>query len=243
MEQPHGEKKSTGHRWGMVIDLDKCSGCGACEVACMVENNIPFVEKGDYQRSRSISWMKVVPETEGTFPEVRTKFMPQPCMQCDNPPCTKVCPVHATYLNPEGIVAQVYWRCIGCRLCMAACPYTVKYFNWHNFQQAQPAAMTQYANPDVSLRDKGVVEKCTFCHHRLMKVKDQARLENREIRPGEYTVACQDNCPSKAIFFGDLNDPHSEVARLADNLRAFRLMDELGTQPKVIYLAERKRHD
>jgi len=226
----------------MVIDLDKCTACQTCTVACMEENNIPFVEETEVRRDRSISWMKVVGEQEGEYPEVKMKFFPQPCMQCENPPCTKVCPVYATYPNPDGIVAQVYWRCIGCRFCMAACPYTVKYFNWYQYHDKVPPLMAAAENPDVSVRTKGVVEKCTFCHHRLMKLKDTARLENREIREGEYTVACQESCPSKAISFGDLDHPESEVARLADSLRAFRLMEELGTKPKVIYLAERKKN-
>ena len=116
-------------RWGMVIDLDKCTACQACVVACQVENNVPFVEDKEYRRSRAMSWMKVMGETEGVYPEVKMRFIPRPCMQCDNPPCTRVCPVHATYLNPEGIVAQIYPRCIGCRFCIAACPYTVKYLS------------------------------------------------------------------------------------------------------------------
>jgi len=228
-------------RWGMVIDLDKCTACGACVVACQTENNVPFVSQKEYNRGRELSWMKVLHEVEGEGPEAKMRFMPQPCMQCDNPPCTKVCPVHATYLNPEGVVAQIYWRCIGCRLCMAACPYTVKYFNWFDYHEAQPESLSQCDNPDVSTRNHGVVEKCTFCHHRLMKVRENASLENRAIREGEYTVSCQDNCAAKAIAFGDLDDPESQVAHWAEDSRAFRLLEELGTLPKVIYLAERKR--
>ncbi len=229
-------------RWGMVIDLDKCTACQACVVACQVENNVPFIEEGEYRRSRAISWMKILTETDGTYPDVRMQFIPRPCMHCDNPPCTRVCPVHATYINPEGIVAQIYPRCIGCRFCIAACPYTVKYFNWYAFHDRVPASLQKADNPDVSARPKGVVEKCTFCHHRLMKAKDKAAVENRELRQGDYLPACVESCPATAMYFGDLANPDSEVARLAGSPRAFRLMEDLGTKPKVIYLAERKQY-
>lgn len=221
--------------WGMVIDLDKCTGCQACVIACKAENNIPFVGQKEAEMGREISWMEIITEIHGEYPDVETRFIPRPCQHCDNPPCTKVCPVYATYKNPEGIIAQVYARCIGCRFCMAACPYTAKYFNWYHYQP--PEILRRY-NPDVSVRPKGVVEKCTFCHHRLIKARDQAGVEGRELGPDEYVPACVENCPSLAMYFGDLNDPLSEVARLAESPRVFRLMEELGTKPKVIYLSE-----
>jgi menaquinone reductase, iron-sulfur cluster-binding subunit len=227
-------------RWGMVIDLDKCTACQACVVACQVENNVPFIEPEQYRRGRAMSWMKIIRETEGTFPDVKTRYIPRPCMHCDNPPCTRVCPVHATYLNPEGIVAQIYPRCIGCRFCIAACPYTVKYFNWYDYHDRIPGELRQGDNPDVSARPKGVVEKCTFCHHRLMKAKDKAAAEERSLQPGDYIPACVESCPSKAMAFGDLSEAGSQVSQLARSPRAFRLMEELGTQPKVIYLSEQK---
>lgn len=225
-------------RWGMVIDLDKCTACQACVVACQEENNVPFIEEGEFRRRRDISWMKIVRETEGHFPSVKMRFIPRPCMQCDNPPCTRVCPVHATYLNPEGIVAQVYARCIGCRFCMAGCPYTVKYFNWFDYHARMPEGLRRAANPDVSIRPRGVVEKCVFCHHRLIKARDKAAVENRELRSEDYVPACVEICPARAMYFGDLNDPESTVANLAESPRAFRLLEELGTKPKVIYLEE-----
>ncbi len=218
-------------RWGMVIDLDRCTGCQACVMACKAENNVPVVGAREASRGRTISWMQVL--TEET--EERLRFLPRPCLQCDDPPCTKVCPVYATYRNPEGIVAQVYARCIGCRFCMAACPYNAKYFNWYRYQKEAPGQ-----NPDVSVRPKGVVEKCTFCHHRLQKARERAGVEKRELGPGEYVTACAEACPARAIVFGDLADPRSEVARLARSPRAFRLLEELGTKPKVVYLAERE---
>ncbi len=215
--------------WGMVIDLDRCTGCQACVMACKAENNVPPVGARQAARGRTISWMHVLREES----EERMRFLPRPCLQCDDPPCIKVCPVYATYRNPEGIVAQVYARCIGCRFCMAACPYNAKYFNWLRYQREGPGQ-----NPDVSVRPKGVVEKCTFCHHRLQKVRERALAEQRDLTPGEYVTACAEACPTGAIVFGDLSDAGSEVARLARSPRAFRLGEELGTRPKVIYLAE-----
>ena len=219
--------------WGMVIDLDRCTGCQACVMACKAENNVPAVGPREAARGRTISWMHVLKEES----EGRTRFLPRPCLQCDDPPCTKVCPVYATYRNPEGIVAQIYARCIGCRFCMAACPYNAKYFNWLRYQKEAPGQ-----NPDVSVRPKGVVEKCTFCHHRLQKAREQALAERRDLAAGEYVTACAEACPARAITFGDLNDEASDVARLARSPRAFRLGEELGTRPKVFYLAEMEGH-
>jgi molybdopterin-containing oxidoreductase family iron-sulfur binding subunit len=219
--------------WGMVIDLDRCTGCQACVIACKAENNVPAVGAKEAHRGRIISWMQVLTEEDEAHPGEVKRFLPRPCLQCDDPPCTKVCPVYATYRNPEGIVAQIYARCIGCRFCMAACPYNAKYFNWHRYQTDAPGQ-----NPDVSVRPKGVVEKCTFCHHRLQRARERALAERRELAPGEYVPACAEACPTRAITFGDLADPGSEVARLARSPRAFRLQEELGTRPKVIYLTE-----
>lgn len=227
-------------RWGMVIDLDKCTGCNACVVACKAENNIPPADPERIGPNRDISWIELLTIVEGEYPNVKRRVIPRPCMQCDNPPCTKVCPVYATYKNEDGLVAQIYARCIGCRYCTNACPYTAKYFNW--FEPRWPAEMVNLLNPDVSVRPKGVVEKCTFCHHRLQKAKEQARAEDRKLREGDYIPACVQTCPAEAMFFGDLDDSESSVSKLAKSSRAFRLMEELGTQPKVIYLTEGERH-
>jgi len=223
--------------WGMVIDLDRCTGCQACVMACKAENNVPAVGAREAGNGRIISWMQVLTEEDETRPGEVRRFLPRPCLQCDDPPCTKVCPVYATYRNPEGIVAQIYARCIGCRFCMAACPYNAKYFNWRVYQKEGPGQ-----NPDVSVRPKGVVEKCTFCHHRLQKARERALAERRDLAPGEYVPACAEACPARAITFGDLSDPGSEVSRLARSPRAFRLQEELGTKPKVIYLTEGENH-
>ncbi len=223
-------------RWGMVIDLDRCTGCQTCVIACKAENNIPFVGREEAHRGRDISWMKIISEKPTGGEGTTMRFIPRPCLQCDKAPCAKVCPVHATYVDPEGIVAQIYHRCIGCRFCMVACPYTAKYFNWRQYEV--PESMRRQLNPDVSVRQVGVVEKCTFCHHRLLKAKDLARYEDRNLRPGDYVPACAESCPTGAIVFGDLDDQHGEVAKLSRGTRAFRLLEELGTEPKVFYLKE-----
>jgi Fe-S-cluster-containing dehydrogenase component len=223
-------------RWGMVIDLDRCSACQACVVACKVENNVPFASPDEAARGRTISWMELLTNVEGSYPDVHVRYSPTACMHCDHPPCTKVCPTKATYLNPEGLVAQIYPRCIGCRYCTNNCPYTVKYFNW--FAPQWPEPMDRALSPDVSLRPKGVVEKCTFCHHRLQKAREEARAEDRELREGDYLPACVEICPSQAMAFGDLEDPTSAVSRLARSGRAFQVLEDLGTEPKVYYLRE-----
>ncbi len=225
-------------RWGMVIDLDQCTGCAACEVACKSENNIATVSPQQADMGRAMSWMKVMVKVEGDFPENTIQFFPRPCMHCDNPPCTKVCPVGATYLDNEGIVAQIYARCIGCRYCANACPYTAKYFNWYGPEWAE--SERRHLNPDVSVRPKGVIEKCTFCHHRLQKAKEEARAQGRELQEDDYQPACAEVCPADAITFGDLDNPNHRVAELSENPRAMRVMEELGTEPKVYYLRTRQ---
>ncbi len=223
-------------RWGMVIDLDKCTACQACVVACRQENNVPFAGEEQTDMGRAILWMHMIPEIEGEYPKLKASYMPRPCFHCDNPPCVRVCPVGATYRNPEGLVGQVYSRCIGCRYCTAACPYTARYFNW--YEPEWPEEMADKMNPDVSVRPKGVAEKCSFCAQRIRKAKDKARAENRPIREGEVVTACAETCPSNAIYFGDLDDPRSAVSVLSRSRRAFRVEEHLGTEPKVIYLRQ-----
>ncbi len=226
-------------RWGMVIDLARCTGCSACHVACKGENNIPIGTPEEVEQSRTFSWLQIVVIEEGEHGHKgiqRPRYLPRPCFQCDDPPCTKVCPVGATQLDRDGIVSQIYDRCIGCRYCTNNCPYTAKYFNWK--AHTWPDEMKPGLNPDVTVRPKGVVEKCTFCHHRLQRVSDQALAEGRAIRDGEYAPACMEVCPTKAIHFGDLDDPGSTVAQLAASPRAFRELEDLGTRPKVYYLQE-----
>ena len=224
-------------RWGMVIDLDKCTGCGACVAACKTENNVATSSPEECRENRALFWMELLKIVEGEeHGDIRVRYVPRPCFHCDDPPCTKVCPVRATYLSNEGFVAQIYGRCIGCRYCMVACPYTVKVFNW--FKPEWSNERVQCVNPDVSLRDTGVVEKCTFCHHRYQAAREKTKLENRTLREEDYRVACQDACPAKAIVFGDLEDKTHLVSRQSRSPRAGRLLEDLGTEPKVYYLSK-----
>lgn len=225
-------------RWGMVIDLDKCTGCQACSMACRVENNTPFAGPDEAELSRAMWWQKVLTFQEGEYPHVRLTFLPQPCQHCDNPPCVRVCPVNATYKDEEGLVRMNYDRCIGCRFCVQACPYAVRQFNWYAPQF--PDEMAAALNPDVPVRPRGVVEKCTFCVHRLHEAQHAAAEEGRQLRDGEvtYLPACNEVCPAFARYFGDLDDPESTVSRLARSPRAFVLLEEMGTHPKVIYLRQ-----
>jgi len=239
-------------RWSMVIDLDKCVGCQGCSIACRFENNTPPVKPSEAIKGRAIRWNDVFPvpinptEETGEYPNVKTRFLTRPCMHCDNPPCIKVCPVQATYKDEEGLVRQNYARCIGCRFCTVACPYGVRYFNWFKPEWEEP--LSNHLNVDrlegdgvlegPAVRPKGVVEKCTFCIHRLHKARARAEAEGREFRQDEYVPACVQTCTSKARFFGDLDDPESTVSHLEKSRRAFRLMEDIGTHPKVIYLRE-----
>jgi len=236
----------------MVIDLDKCVACQGCSIACRFENNTPVVTPEQARLGRAMRWNDVFPmpvnptEETGEYPNVKNQYMTRPCQHCDNPPCIKVCPVQATYRDEAGLVRQNYARCIGCRFCTVACPYGVRYYNWYKPQA--PAEMQAYHNPDriegrgvlegPAERPLGVVEKCTFCIHRLHKARAQAAAEGRDFRPDEYVPACVQTCTGKARFFGDLDDPTSTVSQLAKSPRAFRLLEELGTHPKVIYLRE-----
>jgi molybdopterin-containing oxidoreductase family iron-sulfur binding subunit len=225
-------------RYAMAIDLDRCTGCEACVAACRVENNVPFPDPEEPTGGRSMAWMEMLRTVEGEFPRASARFLPLPCMHCEDAPCVKVCPVGATYQSEDGIVGQVYARCIGCRYCTTACPYTRRFFNWRAPKWREP--LEQMLNPDVSVRPKGVVEKCTFCVQRIRKVKESARRDKRHVRDDELRrlPACAATCPTDAITFGDLDDPDSEVAVLSRSPRSTRLFEDLGTRPKVFYLSE-----
>ena len=229
------------HRWSMAVDLDRCTGCEACVVACRAENNIPTVGEEQAQKGRAIHWMRVERYYEGEFPDVRVKFQPVLCQQCDNAPCEPVCPTYASYHTDEGLNGQVYNRCIGTRYCANACPYTVRFFNFFNPAWDKPLHLQ--LNPDVSLRQVGLMEKCTFCVQRIKSAEIRAKEEKRELKDGEPAPACVQSCPPRALVFGDLNDPESEVSRLARSHRGVKLLGELGTQPKVTYLPRNEWND
>ena len=239
-DQAQAPENATPHKWGMAIDLDRCTGCGGCTVACRTENNVPTADPAHGDDNRGIYWMDMLISTKGSYPHLETEMMPIPCMHCEDAPCVKVCPVGATFINEEGIVAQIWDRCIGCRYCQSACPYSRRYFNWETPEF--PESLRSTLNPDVATRPRGVVEKCTFCHHRVRKTKEHAKAEAKTLTDADfqYLPACAQACPAKAITFGDLNDPESEVSRLHENPRATRLLEELGTKPKVVYLRETK---
>jgi len=205
-------------------------------VACRQENNVPFAEPEEAEAGRSIFWMEVLAFVEGEYPDISATYIPRPCMHCAKPACIKVCPVGATYQTEDGLVAQIYARCIGCRYCTVACPYTARSFNWR--EPAIPEPLDRVRNDEVSMRPKGVVEKCTFCVQRIRAARETARAEDRELRDGDVVTACQEACPAQAIQFGDLNDRGSIVYRQSRSKRAFHLLEDLGTHPKVYYLKE-----
>jgi molybdopterin-containing oxidoreductase family iron-sulfur binding subunit len=233
-----GAKKNA--RYGMVIDVDRCTGCGACMVACAVENNVPPAAEKANDRT-GITWIRVYQISNGQpFPDNRTAWVPVLCQQCGHEtPCVGVCPQNAVDVDPEtGIVGQMPERCLGCRYCMAACPYHARYFNW--WDPVWPAGMEKTLNPDVAPRMRGVVEKCNFCHGRLHAATSKAAAAGkRDIDPADYQPACAEACPAKAITFGDLADGNSEVAHAARANGTFRLLERVGTDPKIHYRSER----
>lgn len=228
----------TAKRYGISVDLDRCNGCGACMVACAVENNVPPAAGGANERN-GITWIRVFPVHHDGAGQ-RTVFVPVLCQQCGrDAPCVAVCPQQAVQVDPAtGIVGQMPERCLGCRYCMTACPYHARYFNWWDPQW--PAGMEKTLNPDVAPRMRGVVEKCNFCHGRLHAAKARAAVRGtREIDPADYVPACVEACPTGALQFGDLNDPNSAAARAARRPGSFRLLEKLGTEPKIYYHSTR----
>src|SRR5689334_16935731 len=226
------------HHWGMVVDIDRCTGCQACVVACQAENNVPINEEARFHEHRAKEWIRIERYWEGKFPNVKARFIPMLCQHCGNAPCEPVCPVYATYHNPEGLNVQVYNRCVGTFYCANNCPYTVRFFNW--FKPEWPEPLQLQHNPDVSIRPAGVMEKCTFCIQRIKRAKQDATVEGRPLEDGDVQPACVQSCPAEAMVFGDLNDPGSKVSRLAGSGRATRLLEEVGTKPKVFYLQKVK---
>ena len=228
-------------KWGMAVDLSRCTGCSACVTACYAENNIPTVGEEQVFRRREMSWLRIERYWEGgTDGEpLQARFSPVMCQQCDNAPCEPVCPVYAAYHTPDGLNGQVYNRCVGTRYCSNNCPFKVRYFNWLKYNEvAWPEPLNLQLNPDVVTRARGVMEKCTFCIQRIRGAQHTARLENRDVRDGEVVTACQQSCPSGAITFGNVKDAAAEVVQWKRDHRGYVMLEETNVRPAVTYLAK-----
>lgn len=230
-------------KWVMAIDMDRCTACQACVIACQEENNVPLNTDDIFRQKRAIQWIRVerywdgLAEAESSDDpsKVKARFLTVPCQHCENAPCEPVCPVYATYHNSQGMNVQIYNRCIGTRYCQDNDPYAVRFFNF--WEPVWPETFRNYLNPDVSVRSRGIMEKCTFCVQRVRKAEVRAKLQHQTaIKDGEVQPACVQTCPTNAMVFGNLNDPNSRIAAVVENPRGYRLLEEQGTAPNVVYL-------
>jgi molybdopterin-containing oxidoreductase family iron-sulfur binding subunit len=233
-QQPRTPGPGPAHQWGMVVDVDRCTGCQACVVACQAENNITINSEKNFLQHRAKEWIRIERYWEGEFPNIKARFLPVLCQHCQNAPCEPVCPVYATYHSSDGLNVQVYNRCVGTRYCGNNCQWNVRYFNFEEPEWPEP--LTWHLNPDVTVRTKGLIEKCTFCIHRINRAKREEKRSGQTIRDGDLQPACAQACPTDALIFGDLADANSRVSRLSNDQREYRLLEHLGSEPVVVYL-------
>ena len=237
------------HKWGMVVDLDKCTGCQGCVVACQAENNLPINTKDLFMQKRAFEWIRIERYWEGDFPNVKARYLPVMCQHCGNAPCEPVCPVYATYHNDQGLNVQVYNRCVGTRYCINNCTYQVRFFNF--WEPTWPERLQNQLNPDVTVRTRGITEKCTFCVQRIRRAeitverRERTKLNDKTMAARNFMPACVQACPTNALMFGDQNNKEDKIHGYFEELhghdghsasRGYRILEEIGTDPSVIYL-------